>query len=64
MGRPKKAAQRLFYDEFYAMTIEQQAIALMILAEHHEYVKQEAAKNQQPARSNGAALVHPKDVSA
>ncbi len=40
MARTKKQTpQRLFYDEFYAMTIEQQAIALMILAEHHEYVK-------------------------
>ena len=39
MARPKKTTARLFYDEFYAMTLEQQAIALMILAEHHEYVK-------------------------
>lgn len=41
-GRPKKDAQRLFYDEFYDMTIDEQAISLRILIEHHEYVKKRA----------------------
>lgn len=60
MGRTKKDAQRLFYDEFYAMTLEQQSRALGILNEHHEYVKRQARKKPDPpspetASGDGAA---------
>jgi hypothetical protein len=55
MARPKKEKERFFYDQFYAMSCGEQAIALRILTEHHEYVKQQAKKTKEPASQETTA---------
>lgn len=43
-GGRAKTRQRLFYDEFYAMPIKEQAIVLRVLDEHHFFAKRMAAR--------------------
>jgi hypothetical protein len=44
MARPKRQADELFYDQFYAMDLAEQSIALRIMTEHHRLASKDAKK--------------------
>lgn len=54
----------MFYDEFYDMTLDEQAIALRILDEHHEYVKKQARKGKTKDAPGEAKTDSPQEAAA
>lgn len=58
MARPRKQAGDLFYDEFTAMSYDEQKIALRILSELHRQAERIEKRAVEEDRNRAASQLH------
>lgn len=57
MGRPKRQAGELFYDQFSLFPLDEQAVALRILTELHRQAQRAARRKEQPDAKPGQQII-------